>query len=106
MRFVLYILPHTPAIMKLVNLVPATLFLLAASQPLASLKTKSSDIWIGLDLNQCLTNASTILPPKYVPTKSTYPTTPTPFSPEPSHSFMTLLTSTAWWPSRKQLGRS
>ncbi|KAF3038247.1 hypothetical protein E8E11_001014 [Didymella keratinophila] len=49
--------------MKLVNLVATTLSLLAASQPLASPKSKSSDVWIGLDLNQCLTNASTIPPP-------------------------------------------
>jgi hypothetical protein len=48
--------------MKLVNLVTTTLSLLAASQPLASPESKSSDVWIGLDLNQCLTNASTIPP--------------------------------------------
>ncbi|KAI0570372.1 SnoaL-2 domain-containing protein [Pyrenophora tritici-repentis] len=49
--------------MKLVSLVVTTLSLLAASQPLTSPKSKSSDVWIGLNLNQCLTNASTIPPP-------------------------------------------
>jgi hypothetical protein len=79
--------------MKVINLVTTTLPLLAASQPLASRKTKSSDIWIGLDLNQCLINASSIRPPKYVPTTTTYPSTPTPFSLEPPHSSITSLTS-------------
>ncbi|KAF2844600.1 hypothetical protein T440DRAFT_523349 [Plenodomus tracheiphilus IPT5] len=46
--------------MKLVNLVVTTLSLCAASQPLASTKSKSSDVWIGLNLNQCLINASAV----------------------------------------------
>ncbi|KAI5368528.1 hypothetical protein J4E82_010667, partial [Alternaria postmessia] len=46
--------------MKLVNLVATTLSLCAASQPLASTKSRSSDVWVGLNLSQCLTNASTI----------------------------------------------
>ncbi|KAI1681277.1 hypothetical protein KJE20_08148 [Pyrenophora tritici-repentis] len=50
--------------MKLVNLVATTLSLLAASQPLASLTPKSSDVWIGLKLEQCLTDATTIPPPE------------------------------------------
>ncbi|OWY53195.1 hypothetical protein AALT_g11953 [Alternaria alternata] len=50
--------------MKLANLLTTTLSLFAASQPLASSKPESSDVWIGLDLNQCLTNASAIPPPK------------------------------------------
>ncbi|EMD86779.1 hypothetical protein COCC4DRAFT_42212 [Bipolaris maydis ATCC 48331] len=43
--------------MKLVNLVTTTLSFLAASHPLESPKTESSDVWIGLDLKQCLTDA-------------------------------------------------
>ena len=58
--------------MKLANLVATTLSLLAASQPLSGPPSKSSDVWIGLDLNQCLTNAGTIPPSKYVLTMSAH----------------------------------
>ncbi|RAR15476.1 hypothetical protein DDE83_001117 [Stemphylium lycopersici] len=57
--------------MKLANLLTTTLSLFAASQPLASSKPKSSDIWIGLDLKQCLTNASAIPPPNLLAQQDT-----------------------------------
>ncbi|KAH8622797.1 hypothetical protein IG631_22546 [Alternaria alternata] len=94
------------AIMKLANLLTTTLSLFAASQPLASSKPESSDIWIGLDLKQCLTNASAIPPPKYVLTTGTHPAAPTPSLPDSSHNLTTPLTSTVCWLSRTQLGQS
>ncbi|KAJ6192084.1 hypothetical protein J3E72DRAFT_399387 [Bipolaris maydis] len=53
--------------MKLINLVATTLPLLATSHPRAGPKSEPSDVWIGLDLKQCLTDASTKPLPKYSP---------------------------------------
>ncbi|RYN64928.1 hypothetical protein AA0117_g12343 [Alternaria alternata] len=56
--------------MKLVNLVTTTLFLLVVSQPLASPDPKSSHVWIGLNVDQCLIDANTTPSPKYVPPRA------------------------------------
>ncbi|KAI2478300.1 hypothetical protein Ptr902_10495 [Pyrenophora tritici-repentis] len=53
------------------KLIATALSLLAASQSLASPTPKSSDVWIGLNLEQCLTNATTIPPPNLVAQKET-----------------------------------
>ncbi|KAJ6192089.1 hypothetical protein J3E72DRAFT_380188 [Bipolaris maydis] len=44
--------------MKFINLVATTLPLLATSHPRAGPKSEPSDVWIGLDLKQCLTDAN------------------------------------------------